>query len=156
MLDAIGGASSHVCLGTDSRVTGARDLLDEMRAASALMPISPRELMHMVTAAPARILRLRNAGAIAEGAPADMVVIPAGREDPADALLATERRHVLLVTIGGRPVSGAPEFKALFARSRAAAGRIVVDGIERLVDGHLARAIARCPIHEPGVEAVAT
>jgi cytosine/adenosine deaminase-related metal-dependent hydrolase len=30
-LDASDRASAHVCLGSDSRVTGARDLLDELR-----------------------------------------------------------------------------------------------------------------------------
>jgi cytosine/adenosine deaminase-related metal-dependent hydrolase len=91
-LDASAGASAHVCLGSDSRVTGARDLLDELRAAAAVMPVTPRELFRMVTTAPARILHLHEAGRIAIGGPADLVVVPSTKRDAADALFATSRR----------------------------------------------------------------
>jgi cytosine/adenosine deaminase-related metal-dependent hydrolase len=151
-LDARDGAWAHVCLGSDSRITGARDLLDEMRAAAALVPITARELLRMVTVAAARILRLPGAGRIAVGSPADLVVVPPVRHDAAEALLATERRDVRLVTIGGRPLVGAPEMAAVFAARGSAPRPIVVDGAERLARRSLARAIERCPIREPGVE----
>ena len=150
-LDAAPAASWHVCLGSDSRVTGARDLLDELRIAMATIPVDPCDLLRMVTRTPARMLRLRYGGRIEPGVPADLLIVPAG-DDPGAALLATSRRDVLLVTIDGRPVVGSPSFKAVFDARRVATGAIAVDGIERLAARGLARVIAQNPIQEVGVE----
>jgi cytosine/adenosine deaminase-related metal-dependent hydrolase len=151
-LDRFPGAWAHLALGSDSRVTGSRDLLDELRAAAALMPVTGPELLRMVTTAPARMLRMGDAGRIAVGVPADLIVLPPIRRDFASALLAASRRDLSLVTLGGQPMVGAPAFEALFG-ARGTRGRpIVVDGVERLAATRLARAIARCPITEPGVE----
>ncbi len=48
---------ARVCLGTDSRLTGSRDLLDELRAAAP--NASPDALLPMVTTTAADVLRLR-------------------------------------------------------------------------------------------------
>jgi cytosine/adenosine deaminase-related metal-dependent hydrolase len=151
-LDACHGTSARVCLGSDSRVTGGRDLLDELRAAAAAAPVTPRELFRMVTTAPARILHLHDAGRIAIGGPADLLVVPSTRGDAADALFATSRCDLSLVMIDGRPLVSSPAFEAVFGARRARARTLRVDGIERIADSVLARAIARCPITEPGVE----
>ncbi len=151
-LDASATSPSHVCLGSDSRVTGARDLLDELRAAAALMPITPRELFRMVTTAPAEILQLHDAGRIAVGLPADLVVLPSAQSDPCDALFAASRRDLTLVMIDGRPRVGAPAFESVFGARRETTRPIAIDGVERLAASGLARAIAKCPISEPGVE----
>ena len=151
-LDASDRASAHLCLGSDSRVTGARDLLDELRAAAAVMPIAARELLRMVTTAPARILHLQDAGRIAIGCPADFIVMPSAKSDPADALLVTTRRDLSLVMIDGRPLIGSPAFETVFAARRSKTRPMIVDGAERVAEAGLARAIARCPITESGVE----
>lgn len=151
-LDASDRASAHVCLGSDSRLTGARDLLDELRAAAAVMPIAARELLRMVTTAPARILHLHDAGRIAIGCPADLVVLPSNKTDAADALLAASRRDLSLVMIDGRPRVGSPAFEPVFGARRSKTRPILVDGIERVAESTLARAVSRCPISEPGVE----
>jgi len=151
-LDASEAASTHICLGSDSRVTGARDLLDELRAAAAVMPVTPKELFRMVTTAPARILRLADAGRIAIGGPADLVVLPSTKTDPADALLSASRRDLSLVLIDGHPLIGSPAFEAVFGARRATSRPMCVDGIERVAESSLARIIAKCPIQEPGVE----
>ena len=149
-LDHSDAARDRVCLGTDSRLTGARDLLDEIRVA-ARSRVTPAELLQMVTTAPGRALRLADAGRIAEGGPADLIVLPPS-DDPADALLQARRRDVLLVTIGGRPLLGGQELAPVFDARGAAVRSICVDGVERLAIATLARAIGRCPIAEPGVE----
>jgi len=151
LLDASSSAWAHVCLGSDSRVTGARDLLDEMRAAAAAAQVSAHELLRMVTVTPARMLNLPHGGRIEVGEPADLLVAPPLGEDAPTALLATTRRDVMLVTIGGDPIVGAPALRAAFGARRTVAQPAVVDGAERLVSARLARAIARCPIEEPGV-----
>jgi hypothetical protein len=102
--------------------------------------------------AAARVLHLADAGRIAVGAPADLVVVPPGRKDAAESLLVAARRDLQLVMIGGRPLIGAPALFRLFTARGATARRLVVDGMDRLAETALARAIARCPIAEPGVE----
>jgi cytosine/adenosine deaminase-related metal-dependent hydrolase len=150
-LDTNGRSWQRICLGSDSRISGSRDLLDELRAA-APYGISAIELLRMVTEAPARILRLPEAGRIEVGLPADFVVLPPGRETPEDALLAAARRDIALVAMGGKPLLGCPSLSAVFVARRTTAQPVGIDGRERLVSCRLAYAIARCPIAEPGVE----
>ena len=151
-LDQSDRAPSHLCLGTDSRVTGARDLLDEMRVAHALTALTARELLRMVTTVPAAMLRLSEAGRLATGARADLVVIPASKDDAAAALLETSRADISLVAVGGRPMVAARTLEPVFRARGRGARPIVVDGRDRLADARLARTIARCGIREPGVE----
>ena len=151
-LDASDASATHICLGSDSRVTGARDLLDELRAAAAVMPMSSRELFRMVTTASARILRLNDAGRIAIGGPADMVVLSSTKADAADALLASSRRDLSLVLVDGRPMVGSPAFEAVFGARRARTRPCCVDGVEKVAESTLASTIAKCPIKEMGVE----
>jgi cytosine/adenosine deaminase-related metal-dependent hydrolase len=152
LLDSSAGAHAHLCLGSDSRVTGARDLLDELRAALSTSAVTPRELLRMVTTAPARLLRLPGAGRLAEGAPADLVVLEARKEDVAETLVETSRADIALVTIAGRPMIGAPSLEPVFRARSTDTRRIGVDGVDRVADTRLARSITRCPIREPGVE----
>lgn len=143
----------RVALATDSRLSGARDLLDELRVA-AQSPVTATELLRMVTVDAADLLRLPSAGRIRPGASADLVVVPARHSEAADTLLLTTRRDVLLVVIGGRPLVALPAFRRLFQTGAKSPARIRVDGVERLADQGLAKTIARCPIGEPGVACV--
>jgi cytosine/adenosine deaminase-related metal-dependent hydrolase len=155
-LDATPGALAQVCLGTDSRLTGSRDLLDELRTAARIETVTPGELLAMVTTSAARALKLEAAGRLVVGRPADLMVIPppcSNSASVADALLETERRDVRLVMIGGRPMIAAPNLAAVFAARHSRPRALRVDGVERLADRSLVAAIARCPIREPGVEA---
>ena len=54
--------SGGSALGTDSRLSGEGDLLDELRAAHATRQVSARSLVFAVTAGAAAILRLPSAG----------------------------------------------------------------------------------------------
>jgi cytosine/adenosine deaminase-related metal-dependent hydrolase len=105
----------------------------------------------MVTVNAARLLRLRYAGRLAVGAPADIVVIPRGNGDAATALLSTSRRDVSLVVVGGRPLVGLPRFAPVFMARSVTPRPISVDDSSRLADSGLARRIEGCPISEPGV-----
>lgn len=153
-LDRSNGAGARICLGSDSRVTGARDLLNELRVGASHAPISARELLRMVTSSAACLLRQPDAGRLAPGAQADLIVLPSARDDAADALLAASRADLALVVIGGRPMVAAPSLAAVFRARRVGAHPILVDGVERIAHARLARMIARCPIREPGVECV--
>jgi cytosine/adenosine deaminase-related metal-dependent hydrolase len=150
-LDACDRSWQHICLGSDSRVTGSHDLLDELRVAHR-EGVSAPELLRMVTEAPARILNMTQAGRLAPGVPADLVVIPSTAATPADALVGASRRDLALTAIAGRPVAGCPSLSAAFVARCVSAHPVAIDGGERLVSSHLARAIAGSPIPEPGVE----
>jgi len=156
--DRAGGHGScarvNIALGTDSRVTGSRDLLDELRAAREAAPVSAAELFQMVTTGAAALLRQQRPGRIAVGGPADLVVIPPFAAEPADALLKTTRRDVRLVMIGGRPLVGDPDLAAVFRARRVKLRPLRVDAAPKLADSGLVRRIAGCPIIEPGVTPV--
>jgi cytosine/adenosine deaminase-related metal-dependent hydrolase len=143
---------SSVALGTDSRLSGARDILDELREARAAASLAPVDLLRMVTENASRLLRLREAGRIAPGVPADLLVIPPLGPDPASALLELERNQIRLVTIGGRPLVGAPELSPIFTARGAATEIATLDGRARLLDRALARRIGKSSLAEPGLE----
>ena len=150
-LDAGPDRRVNVALGTDSRLTGTRDLLDELRVARSVGRVAAHELLSMITSSAARLLRLPGTTGLAVGAPADLMVIPARRFDPAEALLDTVRSDVAFVAVGGVPVTGAPAFSGAFTARGVTTRRVRVDGVERLADARLAAAIGSCPIAEPGV-----
>ncbi|HEY2149775.1 MAG TPA: amidohydrolase family protein [Vicinamibacterales bacterium] len=151
LLDLDSQERCHVALGTDSRVTGERDLLDEMRVARRLLDISPSELLYMVTTAAAALLRQPRAGRLAYGVPADLIVVPALAADPASAVLEAERRDLRLVVVGGRPLVGDPDLMSIFDARRVKARPFIVDQAPKLGESGLLRRIAGCPITEPGI-----
>jgi cytosine/adenosine deaminase-related metal-dependent hydrolase len=151
LLDLDGPMRAHVALGTDSRITGSRDLLDEIRVANRLMPVTPAELLTMVTSGAAALLRQSRAGKIAIGGHADLVVVPPMAADPASALLKTKRRDLQLVAVAGRPLVADPEFSSVFAARRVTSRPLVLDEAPKVADSGLVRRIAGCPIAEPGV-----
>ena len=151
LLDLDGPVRARVAIGTDSRITGARDLLDEIRVARRVIPVSPAEILAMVTSQAAALLRQPRSGRIAAGVPADLIVVPALARDPASALLETTRRNLRLVVVAGRPLVADPELTPVFAARRVTPRPLVVDGTPKIADSGLVRRIAGCPIAEPGV-----
>lgn len=142
-----------VALGTDSRVTGSLDLLDELRAAREATSVPPEALLGMVTRDAGTLLRRPRAGRLSVGAPADLVVIPPLAENPGAALLEARRRDVRLVAVEGRPLVGDPDFAAVFQARKVTPRPLRVDAAPKLADSGLVRRIAGCPIAEPGVSA---
>jgi cytosine/adenosine deaminase-related metal-dependent hydrolase len=150
MRDVSRGA--RVALGTDSRISGARDLLDELRVAQAVSPdVESEHLLAMVTRNAADIIRQPRAGRIAVGLPAVLIVVPALADTAAESLLAVSRRDLRLVMVGGRPLVGDVGLSAVFAARQTVARPLCVDGVEKRSDASLVRRIASLPIVEPGV-----
>ena len=88
-----------LALGSDSAISGAGDLLDEMRVARNFAADSA--IYSMVTDGAARILRLpAGFGAIAPGGPADLIAIADAGRAPAAALLRA--KGPALVWVGGK------------------------------------------------------
>jgi cytosine/adenosine deaminase-related metal-dependent hydrolase len=90
----------HVVLGTDSALTGAGDLIDEIQVARCAGPINCQELYRMVTTEAARVLRLgQGQGQIREHGVADFVAVVDRGQAPAEALMELRPE---LVVIDGR------------------------------------------------------
>jgi cytosine/adenosine deaminase-related metal-dependent hydrolase/ubiquinone/menaquinone biosynthesis C-methylase UbiE len=92
-----------VLLGSDSPLTAAGDLLDEIRFAHRHIGIDAVTLYRMVTTLPARALRLhRGEGTLAPGAVADILVVRDAGVTPAEALVGMTIEQLELVIVGGR------------------------------------------------------
>jgi cytosine/adenosine deaminase-related metal-dependent hydrolase len=140
-----------VALGTDSRISGSADLLDELRVAHAtgLAPVD--RLLEMVTGWAAAVLRLPDAGRLAPGLPADLIVVPAKGESAGESLLAARRRDLLLVTLDGRPRYSDEAMRPLFERRHEQPARALVDGAAKLLAADLAALVRRASLREPGL-----
>ena len=91
-------AGIPVALGTDSALTAAGDLIDEIETARRY--VTAERLYAMVTETAAQVLRLRGgAGAIREGGVSDLVVLPDRGLQPMEALLGMQPEAVI---VGGR------------------------------------------------------
>ena len=87
----------RVALGTDSALTAAGGLLDELRTARQL-GAEPDQLLSMVTIAAASIYRLgQRFGRLAAGAAPDLVVAPKRSDDPAADLCTYQPRDLRAV-----------------------------------------------------------
>src|SRR5262249_39823413 len=124
----------RVALGTDSRLTGANDLLDELRVARDTGSASSGELLGMVTTGAADLRRLRQGGRLSVGGRADFIVIGKGGADAASALLETTRRDVALVSVGGRPLVADPRFAPVFKARSVNPRPLVVDAAPKLAE----------------------
>jgi len=141
-----------LAIGTDSRITGTRDLLEELRVARATAPLSTADILAMVTHGAADVLRQPRVGRIAVGLSADFVVVPPIAPTASEAVLEASRRDLRLVTVAGRPLVGDADIAdPIFKGRRIAARPLGVDGAPKIADAALVRRIESCPIQEPGV-----
>ncbi len=93
----------RVALGSDSPLTAAGDLLDEIRFAIHVCKVPPQEAYRMVTTVPAEILRLDGSeGSIRESGVADLIAIRDTGGNAAERLPSLSVDDVELVIIAGR------------------------------------------------------
>lgn len=151
-LDVSELAHAHrLALGTDSRLTGSRDLLDELRIAAERSELTSRELLRLVTADAGATLREPEIGGLRAGQRADCVVVRANG-NPYDALLDLSRADIRVVVRSGKPIIADPDLAGWFARFDIETTRVCLDGRPKL----MARALARGDAIElePGFELV--
>ncbi len=139
--------AGRLALGTDSRFSGARDLLQEMKVLAEVSDLTPREIVSLVTTGGARILRLKER----TGA-ADFFVLAAQDRDPFDAILQSTRASLRLVVHGGHPVIGDPDFQPLFAAGEVEVHSITLDGVSKLIAARLLEGLDP-DLREPGLVA---
>jgi cytosine/adenosine deaminase-related metal-dependent hydrolase len=139
-------ARGCVALGSDSRLTGAHDLLDELRVAAEISGLDEEALESMVTHDSARLLRLTDRGVLAAGTLADLLVLPRRA-----ALSRATRADVRLVMVDGVMRYGDKDCAAL-ADPGADWVNILVDGCPKLLDRRLAALLQASKGQESGLE----
>jgi cytosine/adenosine deaminase-related metal-dependent hydrolase len=141
-------SNERVAIGTDSRLSGSRDVLDELRLAATLGGLDEETLEGLVTHSSATLLSLPDRGALRPGLRADLLVLPA------EARLGdTTRSNVRLVMIDGLARYGDAEY---VMRMRASAetewAQVEVDGVPKILDGNLSKLLAGASTTEPGLD----
>ncbi len=97
------GRVKNTALGTDSPLTAAGDLLDEIKVAADVLQLDEAALYEMCTARPSSILRLSNAeGSLRVGGYADLLVVRDIGRSPAAQLRELKTEDIELILIGGR------------------------------------------------------
>lgn len=93
-----------LALGTDSTLSGAPTLLDELRAARESGLAKPAELLEMVTTGAASIFDIKDGrGTLREQAPADLLLLPDTAATAHETLLHAAPADVTGVFVGGKP-----------------------------------------------------
>jgi len=100
-----------IALGSDSPISAAGDLLDELKAAREIYDLPADLLYRMVTTRAARLLRLpRENGSIAAGGPADLLIVRDTGQTPGDALASLSRGDIAAVVHMGAVKACSSEF----------------------------------------------
>ena len=136
----------RVALGTDSRLSGARDLLDELRIAAEIGGLDEQTLESLVTSVSAQLLRLPDRGVLEVGARADILILPARTQ-----LSKATRADVRLVVLAGTPRYADKDY----AHSVASASHwaeVRVDGRPKILDRRIAALLAAAGASEDGLE----
>ncbi len=146
-------ATATVCsyeraaLGTDSALSGAGDLLDELRTAVEL-GLTPDRAFDMVTSAACDILQLRSGeGALRDGGIADLLIVRDGGASPAEALCSLQRSDIEAVVVGGRPRMMSHDFASRWPAALPTMQEITIDGVRRLVDAPVAELVRTAQEH---------
>jgi cytosine/adenosine deaminase-related metal-dependent hydrolase len=139
-------ARGRVALGSDSRLSGARDLLGELRIAAEIGKLDDPTLEFLVTINSARLLRLSDRGVLKPGARADILILPAGKQ-----LAAAKRADIRLVLLDGLVRYGDKEYADRVAPASHWV-EIRVDGTSKIFDSATAGLLSDASVCEDGLE----
>jgi cytosine/adenosine deaminase-related metal-dependent hydrolase/ubiquinone/menaquinone biosynthesis C-methylase UbiE len=99
----------RLALGSDSPITAAGNLLDEIDYLYAQAGLNPNVIYSMVTSSPAEMFQLEDGqGRIAESGVADLIAVPGRYDTPARAISELTVRDVELVLLAGRVQMASP------------------------------------------------
>lgn len=130
--------AGRLLLGSDSRLSGERDLLEELRLALDRYGLTPTQLLGLVTRDAARILGLAGRGRLSPGAHADLLIVEDRGDDPVRSLLGITRSEIRAVVRDGRPLIADPDFAHWFVASGLDTVPVTLDGRPKLLDRRLA------------------
>ena len=146
-------AAGRLALGTDSRLSGARDLLAELAWVAQRYELTPQQLLGLVTTDAARMLRMPLRGELLPGAPADLVIVEDRGGDERLGLVGIERSRIRAVARDGMPCIADPDFAGWFAAAGVETVPVMLDGVPKLLAAALADPALMAL--EPGLEPVA-
>jgi len=128
-----------VALGSDSPITAAGDLLDEVRYLYAETGLNPNTIYNMVTSSPAEILHLQDGqGRIEEFGVADLIAVRSQHNTPARVLSELTFADVELVLRAGLIQMASPQLYARLPHDfRSEMELIEVAGHHRWIRSHL-------------------
>jgi cytosine/adenosine deaminase-related metal-dependent hydrolase len=106
----------------------------------------------MVTVDAAAVLMLPRAGELRSGAPADLLILPAGPGNPIANVPEATRSDIRLVMIDGLARIGDADMSPAFTASGVAYVEARLDGRTKLMSRRLAERIRGCRAAEPGLE----
>ncbi len=134
----------RVMLGSDSPLTAAGDLLDEIRFVHTQIGLDANSLYAMVTSAPAELLRLRRGeGHLKPGSIADLLVVRDRGLSPAETLAQLTIKQIELVILAGRiQLVGPSIFERLPGALRHGLQPFAVDGQRRWVRAPIDKLVA--------------
>lgn len=123
----------RLACGSDSPITAAGDLLDELRFTKQTVQLEARDLYGLVTDQSAKILRLRKGeGTLCPKGPADLFAVRSDDTIPADVLTSLNWRDVELVVVGGRVrLASSKIFDRLPVHCQQGLSPLIVEGILR-------------------------
>jgi cytosine/adenosine deaminase-related metal-dependent hydrolase len=144
--------ADRLALGSDSRLSGEGDLLDELKAADATRQLSAEGLARTVTTGAASLLRTPAAGRIAPGAAADLTIVRPLAPCPFDSLVRACRTDLRMTMIDGKPCVAEPALAPAFLATGVPTMTARVDDTPRLVARWIGRHVSRMQLQEPGFE----
>ena len=130
-------AAGRLALGTDSRLSGASDLLEELRVARDASGLPAADLLRLVTEQAAAVLGVPSAGHLGPGAVADLVVVRDIDGDPREALIGLPRSSLRAVVLGGVPRVADPDLLPWLEAAGVPARHVLLDGVPKVVDDRL-------------------
>jgi cytosine/adenosine deaminase-related metal-dependent hydrolase/SAM-dependent methyltransferase len=142
----------RLALGSDSPLTAAGDLLDEIRFAAETVGMPAEELYSLVTTRAADVLRLKSGeGTLRTGAPADFFAVRDTGAPPAHGLVKLTYREVHFVVVGGQvQLASATLFPRLPRRVTTGLRPLEIEGELRWVRAPLKRLFTETRSHLPG------
>lgn len=143
-------AAGRLALGSDSRLSGARDLLEELCVAAVVGGLRSADLLAMATHQGADIVRMPTRGRLVPGGPADLVIVADAGGVPADCLVGLSRADLRAVARDGVPCIADPDFADWFDAAGVEAVPVMLDGRPKLLAQPLADAALLAL--EPGLE----
>jgi cytosine/adenosine deaminase-related metal-dependent hydrolase len=132
-------SQGRLVLGSDSRISGSRDLLEELALVRELTGWPEGRLEAWVTEVAAAVLGLHDRGRLAPGLRADLVALPPGL-----SLSRATRADLRLVVVAGQPLYADPDLGEALGLVP-----VRVDGRPKALAAHLVGAA-----DEPGLDAM--
>jgi cytosine/adenosine deaminase-related metal-dependent hydrolase len=142
-------AAGCLALGSDSRLSGARDLLQELRGVAGRGELEDIAALELVTTQAARMLRLPARGTLMPGAAGDLLIVE-DRGTAAASLVGIERGDIRAVVRAGVPRVADQDFADWFAAAGVETVPVLLDGRPKLLAQDLAEPALLAL--EPGLE----